>query len=125
MKSIHLVLLGTAVLVSGDAFDIGTTAIALLDPAFRGDFIEATNPFIRLLMYNLGLGTNGFFIGIVVSMAIDILIVYATYSQSQSYNLSGASFFSALFFLFLLGIGHWAAGYGNLTLLMQYAPFGF
>ena len=123
MKPIHLVLLGTVVLVSGEAFDIATTAIALLYPAFAGEFEEVGNPFIRLFMYDLGFANNGFLIGVMISLIIDALIIYAAYSRSRSYSSSG-SFGSLVLFMVLLGIGHWVAGYQNLTLLQSYAPFG-
>ncbi|HXZ89531.1 MAG TPA: hypothetical protein VEG61_00585 [Candidatus Dormibacteraeota bacterium] len=121
MKPIYLVLLGSIVLVSGDAFDSATTAIALLNPVFAGEFFEASDPFIRLFMYDLGLAKTGFIIGLILSLSLDVVLIYAAYSQSRSYTMS--SFGTIVLFMTFLGLGHWAAGYSNL--LQSYAPSGF
>jgi hypothetical protein len=124
MKLTYLVLLGALVLVSGSAFDIATTAIALLHPAFAGSFVEAANPFLRLFMYDLGLAPAiGFIFGILITLTFEVTLIYVTYSRSASYTPSWITI--SLLSIFLLGIGHWLAGYNNLMLLRLYAPFGF
>ena len=118
MKSIHLVLIGTIVLISGDLFDTATTTIALLNPIYAGQFVEAGDPFIRLLMYDMGLATAGFLIGIVISFVFDALMIYAAYSASHSFRYAG-SLPAILFIMTLFGVGHWIAGYENWLLLMS------
>jgi hypothetical protein len=123
MKVLHLVILEAVVLVSGDIFDTLTTAIALLNPAFSGQFVEVGDPFIKLFMYNLGMGASGFYFAILISFCIDFLFVYVAFSKSRSYYASGLS--GILVVMFLWGAFHWVAGYQNLMLLYSVAPFGW
>jgi hypothetical protein len=123
VKSSHLVIIGTLALVSGDAFDTATTAIAFLNPIFAGQFEEVGDPFIRFFMYDLGMATNGFFIAIVITWGFDVLMIYAAYSRSRSY--ASSAFFWIVIFMTFAGIGHWIAGIHNLQLLQStgYSPF--
>jgi hypothetical protein len=124
MKLTSLALVGALVLVSGEAFDIATTAIGLLHPAPTGYFVEVGNPFVMLLMYDLGLApTIGFLIGISSSVAFDVILIYFAFSWSGSY--SSPSVRIALEFMFLAGVLHWLAGYHNLLLYREHASFGF
>ena len=118
MRASHLVAICAFVLVSGDAFDSATTAIALVSPQFAGQFVEATNPIIRLFMYNLGLASStGFFVGIALSWGLDVLMIYGAYLSTRSYTGTGLG--AILVLMTLLGLGHYVAGFGNLQLLQS------
>lgn len=110
-------LAGTLILSSGDFFDSATTAIALINPLFAGQFVEVGDPFIRFFMYDLGMGTRGFIFAICISVVIDLLIIYGAARALRSYT---SSRFSSLFLLMVIwGIGHWIAGIQNLSLLLS------
>jgi len=91
MRLSTIITICVFVLVLGDLFDSGTTAVALLNPFFAGRFVEVGDLFIMLFTYDLGLPqVTGFVIGLLLSWSIDVLIIYWTWHNSRSWRSWGS-----------------------------------
>jgi hypothetical protein len=87
---------------------------------FRGNFEEVGNVFVIFLMYNLGLGTTGLFIGLAATWAFEIVLIWRAYSVTRSSSFgttAGGQTAGIMLFMILLALGHWMAGLQNITLL--------
>jgi len=118
MKLEHFVVIGAVILVSGAFLDSATTMVALANPLFMGQFVEVGNIFIKFLMYDLNLGPMGFYLGDLMTWALEILMIVVAYSKARSYrDDSSDTVFGPLFLMVLLGLGHWVAAIQNIMLL--------
>jgi len=110
----------TLALVTGELIDSASTITALANPMFRGSFEEVGNVFVIFLMYNLGLGTTGLFIGLAATWAFEIVLIWKAYSitRTSSFGTSASGQVAGvMLFMILLSIGHWMAGLQNIALL--------
>jgi hypothetical protein len=106
-------------LATGELIDSATTIYALVNPIFKGSFKEVGNIFIIFLMYNLGLGTTGLVLGLAVTWAFEIALVWKGYSVASggSFGANAGQASGIMLLLILLAIGHWTAGLQNMQLL--------
>ncbi len=112
--------IATLALVTGELIDSASTITAFVNPMFRGSFEEVGNIFVIFLMYNLGLGTTGLFIGLAATWAFEIVLIWKAYSvtRTSSFATTAAGQAAAIMlFMILLAIGHWMAGLQNVVLL--------
>lgn len=112
-------LIVTLALVTGNVLDSASTAIALTNPLFAGQFQEVGNVFIKFLMYDLGMGANGFYAGLCITWAFEILVIWRAYATAEisSYKVGASQTLNLLYLMILLAIGHWVAAVQNLQLL--------
>lgn len=113
------VTLATLALVTGELIDSASTITAFVNPLFRGSFEEVGNVFVIFLMYNLGLGTTGLFVGLAATWAFEIALIWKAYSASGagSFGANAGQAAGIMLFMILLAIGHWMAGSQNIVLL--------
>jgi hypothetical protein len=113
------VTLATLALVTGELIDSASTIIALVNPLFRGSLEEVGNVFVIFLMYNLGLGTTGLFVGLAATWTFEIVLIWKAYSISGvgSFGTTAGQAAGIMLFMILLAIGHWMAGLQNIVLL--------
>jgi hypothetical protein len=106
-------------LVTGELIDSASTITAFVNPMFRGSFEEVGNVFVIFLMYNLGLGTTGLFLGLAATWAFEVALIWKAYSISgaRSFGASAGQAAGIMLFMILLAIGHWMAGLQNIVLL--------
>ncbi|MGA2628066.1 MAG: hypothetical protein ABSF63_13525 [Candidatus Bathyarchaeia archaeon] len=113
------VTVATLALVTGELIDSASTITALVNPLFRGSFEEVGNVFVIFLMYNLGLGTTGLFVGLAATWAFEIVLIWKAYSftRASSFGATAGQAAAIMLFMILLAIGHWMAGLQNVALL--------
>ncbi len=113
------VTVATLALVTGELIDSASTITAFVNPMFRGSFEEVGNVFVIFLMYNLGLGISGLFVGLAATWAFEIVLIWKAHSitKASSFGATAGQAAGIMLFMILLAIGHWMAGLQNIVLL--------